>query len=81
MTYDNSRIAAVSYTGPYGDGGPVAQLVYLAFPFETINRAEDRADLMQRVLEHFGLVIRVRRFDDPPGRRIPSGAGFHGVFR
>ena len=73
----------MSYTGPYADGGAVAQLVYLAFPFETVNRAEDRAALMQRVLEFFGMVTRIRRFDDPPGRRVPVGAGvgLHGVLR
>jgi hypothetical protein len=65
----------VHYSGPYGAGNPRAQLVYLAFPFETINLAEDRADLMLRVLEYFELLTRVRRVGDAPGRRIPIGGG------
>ncbi len=65
LMYDNSRIAAVHYTGPYGVGNPDAQLVYLAFPFETINEPEDRAALMKSALEYFGISTAVRRLDDP----------------
>ena len=75
MVYGNSRIAAVHYTGPYGAGSADAQLVYMAFPFETINRPEDRAELMKKVLEYFDLVTRVRRLGEAPRRRVPSGGG------
>ena len=54
LEYDNSRKAAVCYTGSYGSGYPVAQLVYLAFPFETISQPDDRVALMARALRYFG---------------------------
>jgi len=54
LKYENGRNAAVCYTGPFGTGNPDAQLVFLAFTFETINQPQDRADLMKSVLQYFG---------------------------
>ncbi|MEN8163144.1 MAG: hypothetical protein ABFS37_03365, partial [Acidobacteriota bacterium] len=58
LVYDNSRIAAVSFSGAYGAGNPDAQLVYLAFPFETINQPEDRAALIKRILSFFDFSVQ-----------------------
>jgi len=53
MYYDNLRIAGIQYTGPYTEGGPDAQLVYIGFTFETIVDPLDRAQLMNGVLWYF----------------------------
>ena len=49
MYYENEPElgAAIIYDGDY-------KLVYLAFPFEAINNANDRAEVMRRILEFFG---------------------------
>ncbi len=59
LWYDNLRVAAVSFAGTYGSGDPEAQLVYMAFPFETINQPEDRAALIKRTFNFFGFPIQV----------------------
>ncbi len=59
LLYDNLRIAAVQFTGTYGAGNQNAQLIYLGFTFETIINAEDRAALMERALNYFGLPTSV----------------------
>lgn len=59
LFYDNLRIAAVQFTGTYGNSDQQAQLIYLGFTFETIITPEDRAALMERALNYFGLVTKV----------------------
>ncbi len=59
LRYGNSLIAAVSYTGSFASGSPAGQLIYLAFPFETVMTAADRAALMGRAMDYFGLVTQV----------------------
>lgn len=54
LFYGNLRIAGIQYTGTYGGSSNIAQLVYLGFTFETINTADDRAALMERVMQYFG---------------------------
>jgi hypothetical protein len=71
LTYDNSRTAGVHYTGPFGSGNPDAELVYLAFTFETIVEPEDRAELMKSILEYFDLPIRVRHPGNPVRLHVP----------
>ena len=47
--YYNGYAAAIAYDGSY-------KLVYMAFPFESINLRDDRADAMRRVvIDFFGL--------------------------
>ncbi|MFQ5584530.1 MAG: FlgD immunoglobulin-like domain containing protein, partial [Calditrichia bacterium] len=55
LFYGNLRIAGVQFTGTYGNSSETAQLVYLGFTFETIITPQDRAALMGRVLDYFGL--------------------------
>jgi len=51
LKYANGRGAAgVQVAGVNGRGN----VVYLAFPFETITTAADRTEVMKRVLRHFG---------------------------
>ena len=59
LLYGNLRIAGIQFTGTYGQSSQVAQLVYLGFTFETIVQPEDRAALMGRVLDYFGIVTRI----------------------
>lgn len=59
LNYDNLRIAAVQFTGKYGASNQDAQLIYLAFTFETIEDPDHRASLMGRVMEYFGLTTSV----------------------
>ncbi|PIE01399.1 MAG: hypothetical protein CSA81_11805 [Acidobacteria bacterium] len=56
LTYGNDRNAAICYTGPYETGNPDAQLIFLAFTFETINEADQRAALMSKALAYFELL-------------------------
>ncbi len=48
-----SLIAAVQYEGTFGSGTVPGKLVYLAFPFETIDTEQQRNALIQRVLTFF----------------------------
>jgi len=48
LTYDTGAAACVQYKGEYG-------LVSLGFPFESIDRAADRREVMARVMTYFGL--------------------------
>ena len=52
LLYDDAKIAAVQFTGPIG-GTTSAQIVFLAFPFETISGASDREAVMGRILNYF----------------------------
>ncbi len=47
------QIAAIQYEGTFGNGTMPGKLVYLAFPFETIQTKEARDQLMNRVLSFF----------------------------
>jgi len=69
LIYDNLRIAAIEFTGKYPSSDETAQLIYLAFPFETIVAAEDRAAVMQRVLDYFGFPTSV---DETPEASLPT---------
>lgn len=59
LNYDNLRIAAVQFTGTYGDSDQEAQLIYVAFTFETITTPEDRAEVMQRAMQYFDVASSV----------------------
>ncbi len=54
LRYGNNRVAAVAYTGRYGSSSVDAQVIYLAFPFETIMIADARVAMMERALKYFG---------------------------
>ena len=45
--------AGIQYEGLFGNSNHPAKLVYLAFPFETINSQTDRNAVMERILEFF----------------------------
>lgn len=54
LKYKNSNfIAAVQYEGTFGHSTVSGKLVYLAFPFETIDTEEHRNQVMGRVLDFF----------------------------
>lgn len=59
LFYGNLQIAGIHYTGPYVQGGPDAQLVYIGFTFETIVQPEARSALLGRVLQYFGLATDI----------------------
>ncbi len=60
LHYGNLRGAAVSYRGNYGAiGNPSARMVYMAFPFETINLAADRVAVMRAVLSELDIQTAV----------------------
>ncbi|MEL6821743.1 MAG: N-acetylmuramoyl-L-alanine amidase, partial [Calditrichota bacterium] len=54
LFYGSLQIAGISYTGLYGNGTDVAQMLYTGYPFETTNLEADRIELMQRILTYFG---------------------------
>ena len=49
------EIVAVQREGVFGSGVVPGRLVYLAFPFETIFPASSQDDVMQAVLDFFGV--------------------------
>lgn len=56
LKYNSAITAAVAYTGSFSNSQKIGQLVYLAFPFETINLAVDRSKVMTAALKYFGLL-------------------------
>jgi len=55
---DNSyRKGGIAYTGTFGDSAQVGSLVYLSFPFETVNNEETRAHLMKQIQLYLGFQI------------------------
>lgn len=49
------NVAAVAKTGTFGSGTETGQVVYIGFPFETIIGENTRDDVMQRVIDYFGI--------------------------
>ncbi|HGY57324.1 MAG TPA: T9SS type A sorting domain-containing protein [Caldithrix abyssi] len=49
----SGKIAAVQYEGTFGQSSAAGKLVYLAFPFETIDSAENRVKVMGRIASFF----------------------------
>lgn len=45
--------AAVSYAGKFGNGSKTGKLVYLSFPFESINTESSRTAVMSKVMDSF----------------------------
>ena len=80
LSYDNLRIAAVHYTGPYGSGNPIAQLIYLGFTFETIIEAAARAGLMKSALEYFNLTTGVAQTHPDIPERFELSPNFPNPF-
>ena len=46
-------LAAVQYEGAFGESSLPGKLIYLAFPFETIDTEEHRNEVMGRILDFF----------------------------
>ena len=60
LFYQNStKVAAIQYTGKFSDTGEIGQLVYFAFTYETIYPAQSRADVINRILNYFGVETSV----------------------
>ena len=51
--YSGNDVAGIAYEGTFGNGTAVGRLVYLAFPFETVNDEAVRQDLMYRTFRFF----------------------------
>jgi hypothetical protein len=71
LYYNNSsRGAAVQFSGIYSqESSAEGQLIYFAFPFETIYPAESRTDVMQRVLNYFDIETAI---NDPSSSLVPG---------
>ena len=54
--YNTVSTGGIAYTGTFSNSLNIGQLIYLAFPFETINLASDRTKVMTAALEYFGLI-------------------------
>jgi|GEM_PF-1599120 len=67
LFYGSLQVAGITYTGLYGNGTDIAQMLYMGYPFETTNLEADRIELMQRILTYFGqpTAIRVDNLDVP----------------
>lgn len=56
LKYNVLSTAGIAYTGSFNNSPNIGQLVYLAFPFETINQASDRTLVMTSALKYFGII-------------------------
>ncbi|NOY77021.1 MAG: hypothetical protein GXO76_04035 [Calditrichaeota bacterium] len=50
---DSQGGAAIQYEGKFGNSAQTGRLVYMAFPFEMIYQADQRNQVMQRILDFF----------------------------
>ncbi len=55
LTYNHIATAGAAFTGKFGESSKTGQVVYLAFPFETIWLKEARENLMAAITSYFGL--------------------------
>jgi hypothetical protein len=60
--------AAVQYAGTFGSGTVPGKCVYLAFPFETLQSAQDREAIMIRALEYLTAPLGIVSGGNPAGR-------------
>ena len=56
LKYNSVSKAAIAFTGSFNNSPNVGQIIYLAFPFETINLADARTQVMTAALKYFGLI-------------------------
>ena len=56
LEYNSVYTAGIAYTGSFNSSTQEGQLIYLAFPFETISLADARGDVMTAALKYFGLI-------------------------
>lgn len=56
LYYNESNIAGIAYTGFYNNSEKESQLIYIGFPFETIGNLDYRKNLMDALLNYFGLI-------------------------
>jgi hypothetical protein len=72
LNYGSGGAAAIQHT----DAGTGAQLVMLAFPFETITSAATRNAVMERVIDYFSLLVPREPVADFDGDAFVDGADF-----
>ena len=72
LNYGTGGAAAIQHT----DGGTGAQLVMLAFPFETITTAATRNTVMARVIDYFSLLAPPEPVADFTADGFVDGADF-----
>jgi len=51
--YSGNDVAGIAYEGTFGNGNAVGRLIYLAFPFETVDDEAVRQDLIYRTFRFF----------------------------
>lgn len=56
LKYNSVSTAGIAFTGNFNNSANTGQLVYLAFPFETINLAAERTKVMSAALRYFNLI-------------------------
>lgn len=56
LKYNTVSTTGIVYKGSFNNFLNVGQLIYLAFPFETINLAVTRTQVMRAALKYFGLI-------------------------
>jgi hypothetical protein len=58
--YADNSIAGIAFTGNFNNAAAIGKLVYLAFPFETINTEVERKSLMDAVFNYFSGAVSVK---------------------
>ncbi|NWF90512.1 MAG: T9SS type A sorting domain-containing protein [Ignavibacteriaceae bacterium] len=64
LQYNSVSHAGIAFTGSFSNSTNIGQLVYLAFPFETINLAEARFQVLSAALRYFGLIEPLQTSED-----------------
>ena len=54
------RKAGIAYSGPFGSSTNYAQLVYLAFPFESVSSFDQRKSFMASLLGYFDMLTTIK---------------------
>lgn len=73
LSYDGSQAAAIQFEGTFGSGTVPGKLLYLAFPFETIEGELTRHQVMARVFNFFFGLTAIGE-NDPPSELPASFA-------
>ncbi|MEO8398365.1 MAG: T9SS type A sorting domain-containing protein, partial [Ignavibacteriaceae bacterium] len=56
LAYNGVQTAGIAYTGNFNNSQYIGQLIYIAFPFETIGLKTARTSVMTSALKYFGVL-------------------------
>jgi hypothetical protein len=64
LKYGNGLVSTIAFTGNFNNSIKTGQLIYSAFPFETIGSLDLRKNFMTGIFSYFGLLTQVEKDND-----------------